>query len=285
MKPKLKEEKINLFSHLEDEMSPDWEKIRSMIGKSSSSEILEEELEKTIMEELEKPDEVESNIEEKEEVTEPFVKIEKKKKIKFNLTSISLAIIAVLSCVISAVLTIRFMNAIRGESDWITVGLGAMWELSKYSFVPIIFLHPSRTTKAVLTATAAVLIAGSMAASVGFLTDLNESIQTSSMTSSVEYQDLQNERNILKNQMDTLLLSAHEDTKRSFRRRGLETNTKIEDLRKKYTELGEKMVELRNQKVQIGFLDSAASLIVSFMLEICGILAISLFTQKKEEVF
>lgn len=281
MKPKLKEEEINLFSHLEDKTLPDWEKIRSMVDKSSSSETLEEELERTIMEELEKPGESEL----KKEVPEPLIKIEKKKKFKFNLTSFSLAIIAVLSCVISAVLTIRFMNAIRGESDWITVGLGAMWELSKYSFVPIIFLHPSRTTKVLLTATAGILIAGSMAASVGFLTDLNESIQTSSMTSSVEYQDLQNERNILKNQMDTLLLSAHEDTKRSYRRRGLETNTKIEDLRKKYTELGEKMIELRNQKVQIGFWDSAASLIVSFMLEICGILAISLFTQKKEEVF
>lgn len=281
MKPKLKEEEINLFSHLEDKTLPDWEKIRSMVDKSSSSETLEEELERTIMEELEKPGESEL----KKEVPEPLIKIEKKKKFKFNLTSFSLAIIAVLSCVISAVLTIRFMNAIRGESDWITVGLGAMWELSKYSFVPIIFLHPSKTTKVLLTATAGILIAGSMAASVGFLTDLNESIQTSNMTSSVEYQDLQNERNILKNQMDTLLLSAHEDTKRSYRRRGLETNTKIEDLRKKYTELGEKMIELRNQKVQIGFLDSAASLIVSFMLEICGILAISLFTQKKEEVF
>lgn len=238
-----------------------WAKIRNLIASSESSDNLEEELEKTIINELTKP------------------------KNKINLTSILLIIIAVVSCVISAVLTIRFMNAIRGEADWITIGLGGMWELSKYTFVPIIFLHPHKITKIILSITSGVLIAGSMAASVGFLTDLNESIQTSNMTSSVEYQDLENERNILKNQMDTLLLSAKEDTKRSYRRRGLETNRKIEDLRQKYTELGEQMVELRNEKVQIDFVDNTASLIVSIMLELCGILAISLFAQKKQRLF
>ena len=85
--------------------------------------------------------------------------------------------------------------------------------------------------------------------------------------------------------MLTVLLSAKEDTKRSYRRRGLETNRKIEDLRQKYTELGEQMVELRNEKVQINFVDNTASLIVSIMLELCGILAISLFAQKKQRLF
>ena len=82
-----------------------------------------------------------------------------------------------------------------------------------------------------------------------------------------------------------MLLSASEDTKRSYRRRGLETNSEIDDKRKIYKELGEDMVKLREVKVQLNTFDAVASLIIALMLEICGILAISLFAQNKEKSF
>lgn len=218
------------------------------------------------------------------------------KKIKFNwnhlqsivpedFKGVALFGIAVMACAISTVLTVQFVTEVRGDAGYITLGLGLMWELSKYTFGSIAILHPLQKMRMVLGWTTAILIFGSIAASLGYLTEMNDFVETNKMVDSVEYQDLQNERDVLKSQMDTLLMSAAEDTKRSYRRRGLETNKKIEDLRDRYTDLGEEMVELREIKVKLNTFDAVASLIISLMLEICGILAISLFAQNKEKSF
>ncbi len=222
--------------------------------------------------------------------------VEEKKKIVFSWSELhsivpedfkGLALwgIAALACAISTILTIQFVSDVRGDAGWITLGLGLMWELAKYTFGSIAILHPKQKMRMVLGWTTAILIFGSIAASLGYLTEMNEFVETNKMVDSVEYQDLENERNILKTQMDTLLMSAAEDTKRSYRRRGLETNKKIEDLRERYIDLGEDMVKLREVKVQLNSFDAIASLIISLMLEICGILAISLFAQNKEKSF
>tara|TARA_R110000744_G_scaffold24164_9_gene60821 strand:- start:709 stop:1578 length:870 start_codon:yes stop_codon:yes gene_type:complete len=193
--------------------------------------------------------------------------------------------IVVTACAISTVLTVQFVTEIRGDAGWITLGLGLMWELSKYTFGSIAILHPEQKMKMVLGWTTAILIFGSIAASLLYLTEMNEFVETSKMTDSVEYQDLSSERHILETQINTLLLSASEDTKRSYRRRGLETNSEIDNKRKIYKELGEDMVKLREVKIQLNTFDAVASLIIALMLEICGILAISLFAQNKEKSF
>ena len=237
-----------------------------------------------------------NNTSEPNDVEEEVLNTLEEKKIKFNWShlqsivpedfkGIALFGIAVMACAISTVLTVQFVTEVRGDAGHITLGLGLMWELSKYTFGSIAILHPLQKMRMVLGWTTAILIFGSIAASLGYLTEMNDFVETNKMVDSVEYQDLQNERDVLKSQMDTLLMSAAEDTKRSYRRRGLETNKKIEDLRDRYTDLGEEMVELREVKVKLNTFDAVASLIISLMLEICGILAISLFAQNKEKSF
>ena len=65
----------------------------------------------------------------------------------------------------------------------------------------------------------------------------------------------------------------------------MKTNKKIDIERQKYIKLGAKMKKLRETKVQLNTFDITASLIISLMLEICGILAISLFAENKEKSF
>lgn len=219
-----------------------------------------------------------------------------KKEIKFgweqlesiipeDFKGVALVGIATMACIISTILTIELVTSVRGSSGAITLGLGLMWELSKYTFGSIAILHPEQKMRTVLGWTTAVLIFGSVAASLGYLTEMSDLVQENKMVESVEYQDLSSERATLQSQIDTLLLSAKEDTKRNYRKRALVTNEKVEELRGKYTDLGEDMTKLRQSKVKLNTFNAAASLIIALMLELCGILAISLFAQNKEKSF
>jgi len=202
-----------------------------------------------------------------------------------DVKGIALIGIAVMACVVSTILTIELVTSVRGSSGAITLTLGLMWELSKYTFGSIAILHPEQKMRTVLGWTTAVLIFGSVAASLGYLTEMSDLVQENKMVESVEYQDLASERATLQSQMDTLLLSANEDTKRSYRKRALETNEKVEELRERYVDLGEDMTKLKQTKVQLNTFNAVASLIIALMLELCGILAISLFAQNKEKQF
>lgn len=222
--------------------------------------------------------------------------VEFKKKKEFNwdqlqslipedVKGVALIGIAVMACVVSTILTIELVTSVRGSSGAITLTLGLMWELSKYTFGSIAILHPQQKMRTVLGWTTAVLIFGSVAASLGYLTEMSDLVQENKMIESVEYQDLASERATLQSQMDTLLLSASEDTKRNYRKRALETNEKVEELRERYVDLGEDMTKLKQTKVQLNTFNAVASLIIALMLELCGILAISLFAQNKEKQF
>jgi len=202
-----------------------------------------------------------------------------------DVKGIALIAIACMACIVSTILTIELVTSVRGSSGAITLTLGLMWEASKYTFGSIAILHPEQKMRTVLGWTTAVLIFGSVAASLGYLTEMSDLVQENKMVESVEYQDLASERATLQSQMDTLLLSANEDTKRSYRKRALETNTKIETLRERYVDLGEDMTKLKQTKVQLNTFNAVASLIIALMLELCGILAISLFAQNKEKQF
>jgi len=202
-----------------------------------------------------------------------------------DIKGIALIAIACMACVVSTILTIELVTSVRGSSGAITLTLGLMWEASKYTFGSIAILHPEQKMRTVLGWTTAVLIFGSVAASLGYLTEMSDLVQENKMIESVEYQDLASERATLQSQMDTLLLSANEDTKRSYRKRALETNGKIEILRERYVDLGEDMGKLTATKVQLNTFNAVASLIIALMLELCGILAISLFAQNKEQKF
>ena len=202
-----------------------------------------------------------------------------------DVKGIALIGIAVMACVVSTILTIELVTSVRGSSGAITLTLGLMWELSKYTFGSIAILHPEQKMRTVLGWTTAVLIFGSVAASLGYLTEMSDLVQENKMVESVEYQDLASERATLQSQMDTLLLSAAEDTKRGYRKRALGTNEKVEELRERYVDLGEDMTKLKQTKVQLNTFNAVASLIIALMLELCGILAISLFAQNKEKQF
>ena len=61
--------------------------------------------------------------------------------------------IAIIACTISTALTMKFVSEVRGDAGWITLGLGMMWELSKYTFGPIAILHAEQKMRMVLGAT------------------------------------------------------------------------------------------------------------------------------------
>ena len=70
--------------------------------------------------------------------------------------------IAIIACTISTALTMKFVSEVRGDAGWITLGLGMMWELSKYTFGPIAILHAEQKMRVVLGATTIILILGSV---------------------------------------------------------------------------------------------------------------------------
>ncbi len=159
-----------------------------------------------------------------------------KKPVKFN--KFFLFVIAFLSCTVSTWLTVDFVFQLRGQEDVVALTLGVLWEISKYTFGSLALIHHKWTTKFILSIMTIVLIGGSVMASMGYLGEFDQSMKTAAMKSDISYQDMSTEREIIKKQLEMLQLSAIEDTKRSFRRRGLETNQQVEELKSKYDDLG-----------------------------------------------
>ncbi len=151
--------------------------------KTNQKDILEEKMNANAYELPELPDRSEPEV----VIDSDFIdKLEKrrsknlrkpKKEIKFgwwqieavipeDFKGVALFFIAAMACIISTVLTVQFVTEVRGDSGAITLGLGLMWELSKYTFGSIAILHPEQKMRMVLGWTTAVLIFGSIAASL-----------------------------------------------------------------------------------------------------------------------
>ena len=272
-------QKTNSIEHVEEEMNVN----ACELPEREEPEVV---IDADFMDKLEKR--AQKNLEDCEEAQtkkKEFNWVQLNALVPEDVKGIALIGIAAMACVVSTILTIELVTSVRGSSGAITLTLGLMWELSKYTFGSIAILHPEQKMRTVLGWTTAVLIFGSVAASLGYLTEMSNLVQENKMVESVEYQDLASERATLQSQMDTLLLSAAEDTKRSYRKRALETNEKVEELRERYVDLGEDMTKLKQTKVQLNTFNAVASLIIALMLELCGILAISLFAQNKEKSF
>ena len=204
-----------------------------------------------------------------------------KKTVKFN--KFFLFVIAFLSCAVSTWLTVDFVFQLRGQQDEVALTLGVLWEISKYTFGSLALIHPKWSTKLILSIMTAILIGGSVMASMGYLGEFDQSMKNAAMKQDISYQDMTTEREIIKKQLEMLQLSAIEDTKRSFRRRGLETNQQVEDLKEKYDNLGKKITELKKDSYDPKQKENIFYVILSVMLELCGIVSISLITDKREE--
>lgn len=207
--------------------------------------------------------------------------IKQKKSIKFN--KFFLFVIALLSCGVSTWLTVDFVFQLRGQQDEVALTLGVLWEISKYTFGSLALIHPKWTTKFILSTMTIILIGGSVMASMGYLGEFDQSMKNAAMQRDISYQDMTTEREIIKKQLEMLQLSAIEDTKRSFRRRGLETNQQVEELKSKYDDLGKKITELKEVSYEPKQKENIFYIILSVMLELCGIVSISLITDKREE--
>ena len=207
--------------------------------------------------------------------------IKQKKSIKFN--KFFLFVIALLSCGVSTWLTVDFVFQLRGQQDEVALTLGVLWEISKYTFGSLALIHPKWTTKFMLSTMTIILIGGSVMASMGYLGEFDQSMKNAAMQRDISYQDMTTEREIIKKQLEMLQLSAIEDTKRSFRRRGLETNQQVEELKSKYDDLGKKITELKEVSYEPKQKENIFYIILSVMLELCGIVSISLITDKREE--
>lgn len=208
--------------------------------------------------------------------------VKQKKPIKFN--KFFLFVIALLSCGVSTWLTVDFVFQLRGQQDEVALTLGVLWEISKYTFGSLALIHPKWSTKLILSIMTAILIGGSVMASMGYLGEFDQSMKNAAMKQDISYQDMTTEREIIKKQLEMLQLSAIEDTKRSFRRRGLETNQQVEDLKEKYDNLGKKITELKKDSYDPKQKENIFYIILSVMLELCGIVSISLITDKREEI-
>ena len=188
-----------------------------------------------------------------------------------------------MSCGVSTWLTVDFVFQLRGQQDEVALTLGVLWEISKYTFGSLAMIHPKWTTKFILSTMTIILISGSVMASIGYLGEFDQSMKNAAMQRDISYQDMTTEREIIKKQLEMLQLSAIEDTKRSFRRRGLETNQQVEELKSKYDDLGKKITELKEVSYEPKQKENIFYIILSVMLELCGIVSISLITDKREE--
>lgn len=189
-----------------------------------------------------------------------------------------------LSCVVSTWLTVDFVFALRGENDWVALSLGILWEASKYTFGSMALIHKDLFMKFILSTMSVVLIFGSVLASMGYLGELDQEMLDSKMSDNIAYQDYLTERNAIKKQIEILEISALEDTRRLFRRRALETNKKIDILKEKYVKLGKEIVKLEVNNYTPKSQSNILYIILSLMLELCGIVAISLISSNKRGV-
>lgn len=143
------------------------------------------------------------------------------------------AIIAALGCGISLWLTVVFCRRLDTEMH-IAVGIGILWELSKAYYAPlgvrIILRSGSRAGGAALCALSAVLIAGSIVASLAFLTDADASRQQDALHASEMHRDATRERDALDRQIDLLTQSVAADIAQERRTRALVTSKDIDAL-------------------------------------------------------
>ena len=146
--------------------------------------------------------------------------------------------IAGLSCTLSLWLTLRFCRQLwPEEGGLLLVLLGLTWESAKLYFGPIGVRglgvgEPGQRLGSLLLATMAlVLMAGSVVASMAYLSQADAQDQQRALTSSRAYAESQELLRSLDAQIGVLSVAAARDVDQNFRKRALATSEAISDLR------------------------------------------------------
>jgi len=156
-------------------------------------------------------------------------------------------LIAIVSCAISATLTLRFCLELRESnnalSTWIAVAIGLVWEAGKVTFAPVgLRLISSRcqhevVTGLVLCGLAGVLMLGSIGASLGYLVQADGRRQQEAVQASRRYQDRQAQIATIDGQLRSLVRAADQDSEEGYRTRAATTQTQIAELRRERARL------------------------------------------------
>lgn len=184
---------------------------------------------------------------------------------------------ALLACIVSTVLTIRLSIGMgQGQSVALAFMFGVLWEMSKYTFAWAGIAHPHRNIRIAACVTTGALITGSMVASVTWLSKSVALESERTIASSVEFQDIKRQRDVIDRRINNLGSLAESDAAKNYRARALATDGKIASEMGKYTALGKEQTKLLSAATEPGaYLIPFA--VVAFMLEIIGVLALALW--------
>ncbi len=164
---------------------------------------------------------------------------------RFNQQLLPFAI-AALSSAISTVLTVRLCQELRGDDGaLISPAIGICFEAAKYTFaIAGIALLIGRGARLVsrlggllLCSLSLVLVGTSIAASLGYLLELDGERQAVGLQASRQYREASAELALLDRQLAVLVKSASADTEASYRTRALGTLDRVDALRERRVEV------------------------------------------------
>ncbi len=163
--------------------------------------------------------------------------------------------IAGMTCAISLILTVGMCRELRPESQGIIpIAIGVVWELAKYYFavMGLLFLGLSnmrmRLLGGCLSCIALVLVMGSIAASLGYLAELDVTRVGAKTSFDTAQKDLKSQIASLDQQITILTLSSQEDVAQGMRRRGLATLEQIGPLRAARRDLSSTLNQLQSDQ-------------------------------------
>lgn len=169
------------------------------------------------------------------------------------------SVIAVLGCGISLVLTIEFCREVRGHTQaWVPIAIGTVWELAKYNFAVTSLVLLAEGTKVrklagvLLGCLALVLVAGSIVASVGYMTALDGEVRGQRVTASERYTDLKASIRQIDTQVEAYQQAAKADMAGNYRTRGLQTLKNVTGLLNERARMADELRELETRGSEKG---------------------------------
>ena len=197
------------------------------------------------------------------------------------------AALAAVSCSVSTYLTIKFCSELRGSPaiGALPVALGVSWEAGKY-----LFTFAARTYSRALYLLVFCLVVGSIAASVGYLLDMDTAASEYRAQHSDAHAQLLHRREMLKMRLEVMQDTAKRDTEAGYRKRAIGMLSGVSAVDVDLRDVEQRISAIRHHEVSGGYWGAAAEvagisaqrirafvyLFVAIMLELISIVSILL---------
>jgi len=159
-------------------------------------------------------------------------------------------VVSLLGFFVSLSLTIQLTVALRGDGySPLPVALGVFWEGAKAVMIVhglLLLREGQRREGCALSFVGALLVVGSLVASLAYLTELDDQRQRTAVVSSSQYRRLDSELASLDTQIQVAVDTAAKDTANAYRRRALETLGEVSALRKRRESLSAQLAALES---------------------------------------